>query len=135
LDATKGPITGDGDTFTGSVTGLGINQTVWIFAQVIQFSDPKAAGRTLDPALTMETGPCDITGNRWKCTNVWSSVSSPAFDGDYKIWAAVLDTQDARLVVQKRKDNGGVIGGTEPPHVGTAADSQLVQRRFEPPVS
>lgn len=90
----------DSYTFTGTASGLAPGQSVWLFWQ--RFQDMQ--GASFDGALVVSVGPCDITGQGFSCRNVRVGEPGRGNDGNYNIWATIVDPSMARDLIVRRLD-------------------------------
>jgi hypothetical protein len=96
----------DGTDFTAEVKGFKPGQTVWIFSK--QMTNGKKPINT--GVVTMNEGPCDVSGDTWNCQGVKIGGSNPQDAGKYRVWAAVLSPGQVRDLEYDLAHNASIYG-------------------------
>jgi hypothetical protein len=74
---------------SGAVYNLKPDQLVWTFNQPL--------GSSYFP----DSGPCPVSGNTWQCNGIYIGNDGAAGIGVYRIWAVVVNDQDAFNIVNE----------------------------------
>jgi hypothetical protein len=124
----KGRIAGAGDELTGTITGQGLNQMVWLYSERLEDRDGPVKVRDVFAKI----GPCDVTGKTWICSNVAVGPKDNG-QGTYRVWVTVVDDRQALQNVKDLRYRKGDIGqdpsDLAPRHIADAFDYQDVSRQ------
>lgn len=119
IDPTKDGTISYPTALEGDVSGLQPGEMVWTFNQP-----------TDNPAAVVypNSGPCvvDYDHKRWRCSRTY--IGAPADRGGFRIWAAVVNEEQAFETVEALRRPQTSLQGDEPPHILNAIASTTGRR-------